>query len=148
MISAPASPNISMAKNIVTLPPGTMRTQLGSIVDAMAAIKIGSHGFAELRDAVGGRVTVLAVARRLDGCFDDVRRGKEIGLPNSQVDDALALGLERLGAGQDLNADSVPSRDMAWASCNIGGVLSRSKIYWRSGVYDLSGRKRFSQERR
>jgi hypothetical protein len=45
---------------------------------------------------------VLAVAQRLDRRFDDMRRGKKIGLADSQIDDALALGLERLGAGQDL----------------------------------------------
>ena len=30
MISAPGSPNINMAKNMVTLPPGTMTTWAGS----------------------------------------------------------------------------------------------------------------------
>ncbi len=71
-------------------------------VDAVAAVQVGGHRLAHLGDAVGRGVAVVAVLQRLDRRLDDMARGLEVGLADAEADDGLALGLQRLGAGQDL----------------------------------------------
>jgi hypothetical protein len=44
----------------------------------------------------------MPVAQRLGARLDDMVGGAEIGLPDAQVDDVLALLAQRLGARQDL----------------------------------------------
>ena len=44
---------------------------------------------------------MMAVFQRLDRSLDDMAGCLEVGLADRQADDALALGLQRLGAGQD-----------------------------------------------
>ena len=44
---------------------------------------------------------MLPVAQRLDRRLDDMRRGREIGLADAQVDDVAPLRRQRIGAGQD-----------------------------------------------
>ena len=102
MISAPGSPNIRMAKNIVTLPPGTTSTCVGRDLDAVAAVQIGRHRLAQRQDAVGRRVAVMAVGQRLAPGLDDVLGGREIGLADAEIDDRAALRRQRVGARQHL----------------------------------------------
>ena len=102
MISAPGSPNMTMAKTIVTLPPGTTTIRSGWTSTPRRGSMSGGHGLAQGQDAVGRRVAVVAVAQRLDRGLDDVRRGGEVGLADAEIDDAAAgLGQGR-GSRQHL----------------------------------------------
>ena len=40
--------------------------------DAMARFQIGSNAFPQFRDALGWRIAVVPVAKRLYRCFDDM----------------------------------------------------------------------------
>ena len=68
----------------------------------MAQFQVLGDGLAQLEDAVGGGVAMVAVAQRLDRRLDHVVGRLEIRLADAQVDDVAALGLELLGAGQHL----------------------------------------------
>ncbi len=71
-------------------------------LDAVPALQVGGDRLAQGQDALRRRVAVVAVAQRLDGGFDDVGRRLEVGLADAEVDDVLALALERIGARQHL----------------------------------------------
>ena len=68
----------------------------------MAAVEVHRNRLAQGQDAVGGRIAVMPVGERLAPGLDDMRRGQEIGLADAEIDDRLALRLERLGARQHL----------------------------------------------
>ena len=63
---------------------------------------VGRHRLAQRQDAVGGRVAVVAVAQRLDRGLDDMRRGREVGLADAEIDDRAALLLQAGRARQHL----------------------------------------------
>ena len=69
---------------------------------AVTALQVGGDRLAQGQDALRRRVAVVAVAQRLDGGLDDMRRRLEVGLADAEVDDVLALALERVGAGEHL----------------------------------------------
>ena len=119
MISAPGSPNIRIAKNMVTLPPGTMTIRSGIDLDAVAAGHVGRHRLAQRQDAVRRRVAVMAVAQRLDRGLDDVRRRLEVGLADAEVDDATALALQVVARASTSKAVSVPRRCRLSTSCSM-----------------------------
>ena len=89
-------------------------------VDVNAAVrgKVVRGGLAQRGDARGGAVVRLAVPQRLGRGLDDMGRRVEIGLADLEVDDALAGGLEGLGAGEDfecgLGAETLKS------GCELG----------------------------
>ena len=78
----------------------------GIDLHAMALLEVGRHRLAQLGDAVGGRVAVMAVAQRLAGRFHDMLGRLEVGLADAEIDDVLALGLQGLGAGEHLEGGS------------------------------------------
>jgi len=107
MISAPGSPNISMAKNIVTLRPAPPPHGL----DRLRPVALMEVGRRRLREPVGCRwpgYSHDAVAQRLAGCFHDMAGCLEIGLAYSQIDDVLSLASRALARASTSKADSVP----------------------------------------
>ena len=99
-MSAPGSPNIRMAANIVTLPPGTTTTLSGETFTASRPMQVGRHRLAQRQDAGRGRVAMMTVAQRLDGGLYDMGRGGKIRLADAEVDDVAALAREFRGPGQ------------------------------------------------
>ena len=92
--------------------------RVGVDLDAVAALQVLGHRLAQRQDALRRRVAVMAVAQRLDGRLDDVRRRLEVGLADAEVDDVLALRASaRRRAPAPRRRVSVPSRPMAAASC-------------------------------
>ena len=93
-MSAPFSPNIMIAMNIVTLPPGTMSTSSGET--SAPRRRCRSSATASRKGSDSGRVgiAVLAVAQRLDGGLDDMGRRFEIGLADAEIDDVAPLALQ------------------------------------------------------
>ena len=63
-------------------------------------MQIGGNRFTQRQDAGGGCVTVMAVAQRLDGGFDDEIGRAKIGLADAEIDDVTALSHEMHGARQ------------------------------------------------
>ena len=72
MISTPGSPNMRMAKNIVTLPPGTHDHVVRADLDAVVRRDVLGDRLAQRQDAGRRRVAVVAVAQGLDRRLDDV----------------------------------------------------------------------------
>ena len=93
-MSAPFSPNIMIAMNIVTLPPGTIRTRSGDTSTLEPAVQILRHRLAQRRNPGRVGIAVLAVAQRLDGGLDDMGRRFEIGLADAEIDDVAPLALQ------------------------------------------------------
>ena len=87
---------------MIGLPPGTTRHVLRAHLNAAGARDVRGDGFAQFGLALGGTVVGPALVERLLGGFDDVRRGREIGLADFQVDHAAALRFQRTGAHQDV----------------------------------------------
>ena len=85
---------MAIAKNMVTLPPGTITIRSGWTSTPRCLRHVGGHGLAQRQDAVGRRVAVMAVAQRLDRGLDDVRRGREVRLADAEIDDRPALLLQ------------------------------------------------------
>ena len=102
MISAPGAPNIRMEKNMVGLPPGQMTMVSGCTSTPWRRLQVARDRLAQRQDALRRRVAVMAVAQRLDGGLDDVGRRLEVRLADAEVDDGLALALQRVGARQHL----------------------------------------------
>ena len=73
----------------------------GIDLDLAVFLDVADHGLAQLGDAVGGCIAVMAVAQRLDGGLDDMVRRLEVRLADAEVDDVLALGGKRVGAGEN-----------------------------------------------
>src|SRR6185437_5988419 len=84
-MSAPLSPNIMIAMNIVTLPPGTMSTSSGETSTPRRRSR---------SSATASRKGAIAVAQRFYGGLDDMGRGFEIGLADAEIDDIAPLALE------------------------------------------------------
>ena len=72
------------------------------VLEASALAGIAGHGLPDLRDARSGDVVRVARVEGIDGRGLDVGRRLEVGLADLQVDDLNALGLKRLGPGEDL----------------------------------------------
>ena len=81
--------------NMVGLPPGMIITLSGETSTLKRLCEIGSHRLAQRRDAVRGRIAVVAVAQRLDRGLDDEIRRAEIGLADAEIDDVAALRHKR-----------------------------------------------------
>ena len=64
--------------------------------------EVRGHRFAELRDAGGGGVAVVAVAKRPHRRLHDVGRSLEVRLSDAEVDDVAPAACELLGARQHL----------------------------------------------
>ena len=58
-------------------------------------------------------IAVLAVAQRLDGGLDDMRRGFEIGLADAEIDDVAPLALNSAARARTAKAFSSPMRSKA-----------------------------------
>jgi hypothetical protein len=65
-------------------------------------MEIGRHRPAQFGDAVRRRIAMMAVGQRLAAGLDDVVGGREIGLPDPEVDDRATLRRQPFGARQDL----------------------------------------------
>jgi RimJ/RimL family protein N-acetyltransferase len=109
-MSAPGSPNIRIAANMVTLPPGTISTRLRRHLDAEAAMDVGGDRLAQRQDAGRRRVAVVAVAERLDRRLDDMVGGAEVGLADAEVDDVAAFGGKAVARASTAKAFSSPIR--------------------------------------
>ena len=81
---------------------GDDQDQLRRNLDPVPTEEIGRDRRAQLRDAVGGRVPVMAVSERLATGLDDVLGRREIRLADTEIDDRAALRRERIGASQHL----------------------------------------------
>src|SRR5580765_4359211 len=81
-----------MVKNSTGLAPGVTTTFAPRLGDQLA----------ELGQAGGGTVVRVARGQRGVGRAADERGRVEIGLADAEVDDALALRLERLAAGEHI----------------------------------------------
>ncbi len=68
----------------------------------MALVEILCHSLAQRQQAVSGCVTVMAIPQRLDCSLDNVGGRFKIRLADAEVDDVLALRLQRGCAGQYL----------------------------------------------
>jgi hypothetical protein len=66
----------------------------GIDLDSEPLVEVGGDRPAQGGDAVGRRVAVVAVAQRLDARLDDMRRGLEIRLPDTEINDTAPAGLE------------------------------------------------------
>ena len=94
-MSAPFSPNISIAMNIVTLPPGTiMMTIVRRHFGPEAAMQVLRHRLAQRRDPRRVGIAMLAVAQSFDRRLDDMGRRFEIGLADAEIDDVAPLALQ------------------------------------------------------
>src|SRR5216683_222586 len=73
------------------------------------------------RNSVCGRITMVAVAQRLDGRLDDEIRRSEIGLANAEIDYVAALRGQRIGASEHgksiFLADAIEGRDCTKHNC-------------------------------
>ncbi len=85
---------------MVTLPPGTISTLSGRYLDAVALVQVGRDRLAQGENAVRRGIAMLAVAQRLDGRLDDMRRRLEVGLADAKVDDVPPLALQLGGLRQ------------------------------------------------
>ena len=65
-------------------------------------MNVRRHGLAQRQYAVGGRVSVMAVAERLHRRLHHMFRRFEIRLTDAEIDDVLALTLQFCGAGENL----------------------------------------------
>ena len=74
----------------------------GVDLHAEAPRGVGGDRLAQRGDAVGGRVAVMAVAEGPARGLDDVRRGREVGLADTEVDHRAAAGREGLRPREDL----------------------------------------------
>ena len=81
MISAPGLAEHQVAKNIVTLPPGTITTWSGSTSTPVPPLQVGRHRLAQRQDAVGRRIAVMPVAQRLHRGLDDMSGVRKSGCP-------------------------------------------------------------------
>ncbi len=115
-----------IAKNIVTLPPGTQTTLSGSTVTPR--VRVGGDRLAQRQDARRRSVAVMAVAQRLHGGLDDVFGRLEVGLPDAEVDDVVALLPELLGAGEHLECGLGPEAGQ------IAGDLEHGWVPRKYGV--------------
>ncbi len=93
-------------------------------------MQVGRDRLPEGEDAGRGGIAMVPVAQSLDGCFDDVRRGREIGLPDAEIDDVAAAPRELGRAGEHckgvLFADTAESRrGEAWRFQVPGLVIAR-----------------------
>ena len=90
-MSAPGSPNISIAANIVTLPPGTISTDSADTSDAHAVVRgrWPPHHVTPV-SPYGGCIPVLSVSQGLDTCIHDVRGCGEVRLADAEIDDVHA----------------------------------------------------------
>ena len=102
MTSSPGSTRPRIAYSITPLPPTVTNTCDGSAGDALARGHVRGDRLAQRRDAGERRVVGRALVERPLGRLADVGRRVEIGLADLEVDDRPALGLERAGAGADL----------------------------------------------
>ena len=100
-MSAPFSPNIMIAMNIVTLPPGTISTRSGETSTPRRRCRSSATASRKGGDAGRVGIAVLAVAQRLDGRLDDMRRRFEIGLADAEIDDVAPLALQFGRSRQD-----------------------------------------------
>ena len=57
-------------------------------------MQVGRDRLPEGEDAGCGGIAMVPVAQSLDGCFNDVGRGREIGLPDAEIDDVAAAPRE------------------------------------------------------
>src|SRR5271166_1084526 len=64
-------------------------------------MQISRHRLAQRQDAIGRRVAMMAVGQRLAPGFDDMLGSREVGLADSEIDDAAARALQRVGPRQD-----------------------------------------------
>ena len=78
--------------NMVTLPPGTIITLSGETSTEKRRCRSAGDRLAQGQDAGRRRIAVMAVAQRLDGGLDDVRRRREIRLADAEIDDVAARG--------------------------------------------------------
>ncbi len=101
--------------NIVTLPPGTIEDALRRDLDREAPAQVAGNRLAERQDADRRRIAVMAVAQRLHRRLDDMRRRREVGLADAEIDDVAAGADQVRGAGEDgegvLLADARESGD-------------------------------------
>ncbi len=97
-----------MTKYMIGLPPGT--TQTFGAVTSMPRVRgdVLRDRVAALRQPRCRTVAGPAVVERLFGRLLDVRRRREVGLPDLEVDDVAALRLERAGPGQHLEGGFGP----------------------------------------
>ena len=102
MISRPGCAEHQDGKEHGRLAAGHDHDVAGIDRHAVAPVQVGRDGLAQLRDAVGRRVAVVAVADGLDGGFTDVRGRLEVRLADAEVDDILAGGGQCGGAGEHL----------------------------------------------
>ena len=79
------------------LRPGRDDDIVGARGDAVRCEVIRDRG-AQLQQSAGGTVFRLAVVQGAHGGLDDVRRGREIGLADLEVEDVLPLLLQRARA--------------------------------------------------
>ena len=70
--------------------------------DAAVGLDVLGHRQAQFGDAVGRGVAVVAVGQGLAAGLDDVLGRLEVRLADPEVDDAAALGGQRIGPGQHL----------------------------------------------
>ena len=109
---------------MIGLPPGTTRHVLRADLNAAGARNVRGDGFAQFGQSLGGAVVGPALVERLLGGFDDVRRGREIGLADFQVDHALALASSARARTRTSKADSTPMRDILSASFIVSTFLN------------------------
>ena len=65
-------------------------------------MNVRRHGLAQRQYAVGGRVSVMAVAERLHRRLHHMFRRFEIRLADAEIDDVLPLPLKFGGSGENL----------------------------------------------
>jgi hypothetical protein len=67
----------------------------------VAALQVRCNRLAQGRNAVRGRIAVMAVTQCLDARLDDMRRRFEVRLPDTKVDDVAPFTGKLLGPRED-----------------------------------------------
>ena len=93
---------------------------LGAHRDAARARHVRGNHLAQFGQTLGGTVVRPALVERLFGGFRDVRRGREIGLADFEVDHVLPLGFQGAGAHQYFKRQFDP--DAGHSLCGFHGL--------------------------
>ena len=95
MTSSPSSIKARMVKKMIGFPPGNDNYFVAADFHAARTADVFRESLPQIRQS--GRRSIMrpAFAKRIHACIDHVRRRIEVGLADLQMNDVLALTLQR-----------------------------------------------------